>query len=263
MGGCAHNKTTSFPDSGDSDPPSAVQFKDGRYALRKAHIYSILSLRSFPLKQFQCSSNNNNNSHPFQQDRRALHLFVPPSSRRSMVGCSLVWCSSEGSVSSSSTPHIFRDASHLRGSRALSCLFICLVTASLSACSLPLYLLAHCLFICLVTASLSACSLPFSLLAHCLFICLLTATLSACSLPLYLLGRCLFICLVTASLSAWSFPLSPACPGQCIHTPQAFSKVDVEHWTHASLYASYSTLSFFLLCLFVCLFIFAAGSMDP
>ena len=52
-------------------------------------------------------------SYPFKKDRLALPLSTPLSSRRSMVWC--LWLVPAGSVSSSSTPQIFREASHLWG----------------------------------------------------------------------------------------------------------------------------------------------------
>ena len=67
---------------------SSVQ--DGTYALGKAHMCSTPSLRIFPNVAFQNGSNvclidDGSISRPFREDRLALRLSTPHSSRRSMV----------------------------------------------------------------------------------------------------------------------------------------------------------------------------------
>ena len=91
----------------------------------RTHLQCTISLkfpqRLLPLKQFQCSSPLSSS----ERSRRALPLFTPlsPPGNR--------WCDvlgfAAGSVSSSSTLHIFQATSHMCG----------VLTGSLSARSVP------------------------------------------------------------------------------------------------------------------------------
>ena len=105
-----------------------VQFssvQDSIYALGKAHDYAIhpLSLsdvvyETVPMFVWLTTVL----SRPFSEGRRTLPLSAPLSPRRAVVWCP--WLCASGCVSSSSTPQIFRDGSHLWW---LLCLPVCLL----------------------------------------------------------------------------------------------------------------------------------------
>ena len=93
-----------------------ISFQDGIYALGKAHMRSTPSLRRVPNVAFETVPvfawlTMTLSSFPFKEDRLALPLSTPLSSRRSMLW--YPWLCARTAQATSSSLQIFRDASHL------------------------------------------------------------------------------------------------------------------------------------------------------
>ena len=198
------------------------------HTLKCLYMHSTPSPRSFsnvwPLKQFQWVWVMTALAHPFKEDRLALPLSTPLSSRQLMVWCSwlcahrycpqpLVTAALPASLPAQSFP--FTAACPVQHTRQSACSVISLHSSMSSAAHPPVYLLSH-----------------FPSQQH-----------VQGSTP--------------ASLPAQSFPFTAACPGQhtrqstcsviSLHSsmssaahPQEFPKRDVDHW-HIPAWASSST----------------------